>query len=177
MRVAAAALVGFLVGCSGNDASHAFEAPEGFSYSGLPVTPGTTAVIGLGTLQLVDPGTSAKLVALRVEGDHVTDRAGQVLGVNVYSMAESGGIGAITESSLTGINGSNGWKLKQPAGAVVGAQEPVGVAILVRGRSIGSWSSDTLVVDYRMDGRPLAQRISIGAVVCVVADLSQGCEY
>lgn len=54
--------------------------------------------------------------------------------------------------------------------------QPLGVAVVVMGESVGSWSSDSLVVDYWRDGRHQRQRIAIGAAVCVVAAAGETCD-
>lgn len=170
-------MAGVLVlgGCAANEGGHAFQAPDGYAYSGLPVTPGTTAVIGLGNLQLVNASRSAQVRSLHVEGDDVNNPAGHILGVKVYSLAPSGGIGAITAEQLSGVDGNQGWALKTPEGVHVPGDAPLGVAVLVRGESLGTWSSDSLVIDYTMDGRNETQHVPIGALVCVVANLAEGC--
>ncbi len=176
-RLAVPAAVAVLaVGCSGREAGHAFVAPEGFARSGISVVPGETAVVGLGRLRLADPDTTATLVSLDVEGEHVSARAGRVLGVTVYPITDSGGIGAITAADLPGADGNGGWQLTSPHGAVVSAGEPLGVAVVVLGDSVGSWSSDSLVVEYLVDGREQRQRIAIGAGVCVVTAAGEDCD-
>ncbi|WP_299440771.1 hypothetical protein [uncultured Phycicoccus sp.] len=165
-----------VVGCSGGEAGHAFLAPEGFARSGISVAPGETAVVGLGRLRLADPDTTATLTSLDVQGEQVAATAGRVLGVKVYRITDSGGIGAITAADLAGVDGNGGWQLTSPDGAVVSAEQPLGVAVVVQGDSVGSWSSDSLVVEYVMDGREQRQRIAIGAGVCVVTAADEDCD-
>lgn len=169
------ATIAVLAGCSADEAGHAFLAPDGYYRAGLPVTPGTTAVVGLGSLQLVNPGDTATIRSLRVEGDRVDDPAGRVLGVEVYRLDDSGGIGAITTAQLSGVDGNRGWTLQPVAGVELPADGPLGVVVVVRGTSLGTWSSDSLVIDYTMGGRHRTQRVPIGATVCVVADPGAGC--
>lgn len=173
---ALAVLAVLAVGCSDGEAGHAFVAPEGFARSGISIAPGGTAVVGLGSLRLADPDTTATLKSLDVQGEHVAATAGRVLGVKVYRITDSGGIGAITAADLSGVDGNGGWQLTSPDGAVVSAEEPLGVAVVVQGDSVGSWSSDSLVVEYVMDGRAQRQRIAIGAGVCVVTAAGEDCD-
>lgn len=174
--VAILALAMLAVGCSANEAGHAFVAPEGFSQSGISVAPGATAVVGLGILQLTDTDKTAHLLSLAVQGEHASTKAGQILGVKVYPITDSGGIGAITTADLSGVDGNSGWQLTPPDGAVVTGEESLGVAVVVLGDSVGSWSSDSLVIDYMMDGRHQRQRIAIGAGVCVVTAAGEDCD-
>lgn len=174
--VALLALAVLAVGCSANAAGHAFVVPEGFTQSGISVTPGSTAVVGLGMLQLADRDETAKLLTLAVQGDHASAKAGRVLGVKVYPIRDSGGIGAITTADLSGMDGNSGWQLTPPDGAVIRGEVPLGVAVVVLADSVGSWSSDTLVIDYMMDGHRQRQSIAIGAGVCVINGADQDCD-
>jgi hypothetical protein len=140
-------------GCGAGTPGQAFVMPEGFARSGMSVAPGATAVIGLGDLKLAGPGVTAKLVSLSVVGDQIGAQAGRVLGVKVYRLTDSGGIGAITEADLSGVDGNGGWQLESPTGAVVTDEEPLGVVVLVQGEALGTWSSDSFVVEFTIDGR------------------------
>lgn len=173
--LAGAVAVAVLAGCSAGEAGNPFLAPEGYSRSGLAVTPGTTAVIGLGSLQLMEVGDRAIIRSLKVEGDRVDDPAGRVLGVKVYRLDASGGIGAITMAELSGVDGNSGWTLQPPEGVALPAEGPLGVVVVVRGDSLGTWSSNSLAIDYTLDGRHRTQHVPIGALVCVVVDLDSGC--
>ena len=175
-RTAVLAVAALVVGCSGNEAGSAFAVPEGFARSGISVVPGTTAVVGLGVLQLVDADKAARLLSLRVEGEHVDAQAGRVLGVKLYPVLDGGAIGAVTAADLPAADGSAGWRLSPPADVVVDGHEVLGVAVVVAATSVGSWASDSLVVDYLMDGRHRTQRIAIGAAVCVVARAGESCD-
>ena len=161
-------------GCDAGTAGQAFVTPESSARSGMSIALGTTAVIGLGDLQLADPGKTAKLVSLSVAGDQVGAQAGHVLGVKVYRFTDSGGIGAITEADLSGVDGNGGWQLEAPAGAFVTDGQPLGVAVLVQGEALGTWSSDSVVVEYTIDGRRQSQQIPIGAGLCVVSNPDAG---
>ena len=152
-------------GCGAGTPGQAFVMPEGFARSGMSVAPGATAVIGLGDLKLAGPGVTAKLVSLSVVGDQIGAQAGRVLGVKVYRLTDSGGIGAITEADLSGVDGNGGWQLESPTGAVVTDEEPLGVVVLVQGEALGTWSSDSFVVEFT---------IPIGAGLCVVTDPAAG---
>jgi len=169
-RMAMAGIALLMAGCGAGTGSQAFVTADGFTQSGLVIAPGTTAVIGLGDLQLADPGQAAKLVSLSVAGDRVGAAAGHVLGVKVYRITDSGVIGAITEADLSAVDGNGGWQLEAPTGAVVTHGEPLGVAVLVKGEAPGNWASDSLVVEYTVDGRRQNQRVPVGAGVCVVTN-------
>ena len=173
-RIAMLSIVLTTAGCDAGNAGEAFVAPDGFARSGMSIVPGTTAVIGLGGLQLADPDKTAILVSLSLAGGHVDAQAGQVLGVKVYRFTDSGGIGAITEADLSGVDGNDGWQLEAPAGAVVTDGERLGVAVLVQGEALGTWSSDSFVVEYTIDGRPRTQQIPVGAGLCVVTNPAAG---
>ncbi|WP_328522200.1 hypothetical protein [Kribbella sp. NBC_00359] len=173
-RIAMLGIALIAAGCDAGTAGQAFVAPESSARSGMSIAPGTTAVIGLGDLQLADPGKTAKLVSLSVAGDQVGAQAGHVLGVKVYRLTDSGGIGAITEADLSGVDGNGGWQLEAPAGAFVTDGEPLGVAVLVQGEAMGTWSSDSFVVEYTIDGRRQTQRFPLGAGLCVVTNPDAG---
>jgi hypothetical protein len=162
------------VSCRAGSAGRAFVQPEGLSYSVLSVAPGTTGVIGLGLLELADSGRTATIVSIAVDGDHVGAQAGRVLGVRIHRLTDSGGIGAMSESDLSGVDGNDGWHLEAPSGAVVAPGKPLGVAVLVRGQSLGTWSSDSLIIEYTIGGLRQTQHVSIGAALCVVSDPSTG---
>jgi hypothetical protein len=90
--------------------------------------------------------------------------------VRVYQVGPQGGIGAITDGELSGVDGLPGWTLIRAAGAVISEQSPPWEAVVVvTGLTQGVWSADYVDYEYRIDGRHGRQRVPIGATVCVVS--------
>ena len=156
-----------LTGCVQSDSGD-FRSGDGYSASGININPGSTAIVGLGTLDLVGDSDTATITELELVGQSASGASARVLGVKVYSLDESGGIGAIREADLAGSEGQPGWTLEPSTHAVVRRGQPTGIAVVVRGDTVGHWSSQSLIVHYKVDGDLRQQEMPIGAFVCVV---------
>lgn len=143
--------------------------PGGGGGAGLIRPAGVTAVLGLADLQLADPGRRVELLGARVEGPGMDPTVARVDGVRAYELTTSGGIGAVTADDLGGTAWGvpGGWTLVEPAGVVVSEPHLWGLVVVVTGLHDGRWSSQRLVVDYRVNGQRNSQRFDAPVALCV----------
>lgn len=136
---------------------------------GMARPAGVTVVLGLADLQLAGSGRRIELLAARVEGPGMDPAVARVDGVRAYELTESGGIGAVTADELDGTTWGvpGGWAVVEPTGVVINESQRWGLVLVVTGLQNGRWSSERLVVDYRVDGRRTSQRFDTEVVLCI----------
>ena len=90
-------------------------------------------------------------------------------GVRAYELTTSGGIGAVDADDLDGRAWGvpGGWTLVEPAGVAIREPQHWGLVLVVTGLRNGRWSSERVIVDYRVNGQRTSQRFDNQVILCV----------
>lgn len=160
-------------------ADDALRSPDGSWGVGIARPAGVTVVLDGGTLVPSDPTARVELVSVDVSGPG-RDPAIARSEVKVLHLDENGngGIGALTTDDLAAATrAGKGWELVEPAGVVLGNGDRGlwQAVVVVTGLSEGTWTSDHLVVQYRVDGRPGRQVVPVTSTLCVSGDAAAAC--
>lgn len=166
--------VAVVAGIASGPAAGSLFADGGLSIAGLTIVPGDVAVLSPVVLQ-VDTGPHAIVLGeVGVSGPAVDDRVATVELVGYLDIA-GGGVPEIMRGEQEAA-AQRDHLVPVGSHVQVGGADPLAVLVLVRGKRLGTWRSDSVDVRYEIDGREVVEHLHVALGVCVVRAIDEDCD-